>query len=394
MTRVGFYALVVYLLATGNAGSAETLRVALFPWVPNPEGINEIVKTHWQKRHPEVVIEFVTDLDVWDGGYDLDPPDNIDVFEIDAFMLDYFVRNNFALPLRRNMVEEIDDFYDFSLRGSMVNGQLFGIPRLSCTPMIFYRKGDAAIAGAKGVGDLFRIIGANADPSTYPPKGKGLLIDFTSGTICACYYLDCVADSKDIYSVGAPLQEISTLDRAALGRLRLFTMMAGKQQATCEECYDLRAGKFAEGYGRILIGWSERLAKMPPKAHLNIAIRSLPLADDNGVNLLFVDTLLINSTLSGRKQQLALDFANLAASVDVVIDSMLVKDETTGSPQYLLPVRRKVISDARLLKDAPLYGQLTPILEQNPRTFRLDSNVRYWLDRTKSHIRSEITVIE
>ena len=152
-----------------------------------------------------------------------------------------------------------------------------------------------------------------------------------------------------MYTVNPPLPDVSALDADVLNNLRILTRMAGKKQATCGECYDLRAGKFAQGHGRILVGWSERLAKMPPEYHSKVSIRPLPLADDNKVNLLFVDTLIVNSTLSGRRQRLALEFANLAVSADVVVDSLLVKDKDTRSPQYLLPVRRAAVRDEQRL---------------------------------------------
>jgi thiamine pyridinylase len=368
----------------------RTLNVALYPYVPSPEGIQEVIRGHWEARHPDVELRFLE----WDGGYGEDPPPEADVFEADALMLDHLVANNFAARIDLEEMDRVDDFYDFALRGSMVRGEPYGIPRLACHPVLMYRHGDAEVEVAEGIDELFRVIGEDADEAVWPPRGEGLLIDLTGGTTCACYYLDALADTLDTFSNDQPLPSASELEEGVLDRLRLLTRMAGEEQAGCEECYGQRAEQFAAGHGRALIGWTERLAKMPLATHEGIRIRPLPLADDDGVNLVFVDTLMINSTLVGERRGLAIEFAKLASSPAVMVETLLVKDEETGSPQYLLPVRRSVMEDRRLRGEAPLYRQLEASLEDRPRAFRLGPGARYWLERTKGAIRSAITDLD
>jgi len=381
---------LLFVGAECPAGTQETkpatLRVALFPYVPYPKGMERTIAAHWACVHPDVSLKFVE----WDGGYGDDPGDGVDVFETDALALDYLVQNNFAARIALDDVEEIDDIYDFALRGSMVRGELYGIPRLSCTPVLIYRRGDRDVESAKSIEDLHRVLGDCRWSSVYPPKGQGLLIDFTGGTTCAGFYLDARADETGIYSVGQALPASDDLEKKTLRRLGLLTRMAGRRQAACEACYDKRPLHFANGYGRIMIGWSERLAKMPRPSHADVRVRPLPLADSNAVNLLFVDTLVVNSTLRGRQRRLALEFANLAASERVVVESFLAQHPETKSPQYLLPVRRSVLRSERLLADAPLYADLRVLLESSPRAFRLGPNGRYWLARSKAYIREEI----
>lgn len=167
--------------------------------------------------------------------------------------------------------------------------------------------------------------------------------------------------------------------------------MAGKNHALCEDCWDKRAPWFGEGYGRAFVGFSERLAKIPANVHKDLSIRPLPLADSDAVNLLFVDSLAINSLAEGRRRELALEFINLACSKSVVAEAFLVKDSETGNPQYLLPVRKSVMSDEQFLKAAPMYAELAPVLANNPRPFRIGPNVRQWLDSTKKLIQAAIT---
>ena len=95
----------------------EPITVALYRYVPNPAGMEDVIRKRWQARNPGVKVKFVE----WDG-YVADPTDDVDVFEFDSIMLDYFVRNNFAAPLRPEDINDRDDLYDFAARGSMVDG--------------------------------------------------------------------------------------------------------------------------------------------------------------------------------------------------------------------------------------------------------------------------------
>lgn len=380
---------VFLAVALGTASEGEktiTLKVSLFQYVPSPDGIEEVVRKRWNERYPDVKLEFVK----WDG-YSEDPPADLDVFEFDSILLEYFVRNNFISPLLLGDIEDRYDLYEFALRGCMVDGVCYSVPRIACTPMVIYRKNDAAIRKAKSIRDLYDAIGDNTTDEPKPPKNRGLMVDFTGGTTCACFYLDGVADKQKSYSVLPPLPNADQLDETVLSNLQLLTKMAGKKHVSCDDCYNKRGPWFGEGYGVAFVGWSERLAKIPSRAHKDIAVRSLPLADANSVNLFFVDALAINSLLDGKKRELAIRFANLAALSPVVLESLLVKDKDTGNPQYLLPVRKSVILDKDLLRAAPLYSDLAAVLSDNPRTFRIGANVRQWLDATKKQIRTAIT---
>ena len=298
--------------------------------------------------------------------------------------------SNYAAHIDLEEVENIDDIYDFALRGSMVHGKLYGIPRIACRPVLFYRSDDKEIEEAKGILEIFDIVGGtNSDTKTLP-KGEGLFIDLTGSTTCAALYLDSLADSLNAYSVEQELPASNRLDGSVVGNLRLLTEMAGIKQATSEKLYGKRAGKFAEGYGRIMIGWTERLAKMPKASHDKVKIRRLPLADDDDENLMFVDTLVINSTLTGKQRELAIKFANFVSSAEVVAKTFLVTDPDTKSPQYLLPVRNSFFEIDEVKSQAAKYTELKAILDATPRTMRLPGNARIWLARNKDTIQSKI----
>ncbi len=363
----------------------DPLRVSLFKWVPSPKAIERIVEATWSAKHPDVLLEFVE----WDG-YEQDPPPDLDVFEYDAIFLEYMVRRNYAAPLPLDEIEDWEDISDFARRGCMVDGTLYGIPRIACTPVLFYRKGDEEIEKAESITDLLAVLGVSRDLVKEPREGRGLLIDLTGETTCSCFYLDAAADLSGEYSSSTDYPAWSHLDPDALRNVGLLTLMAGKKQALYENWDGQRARWFARGLGRAFIGWTERLSKMPVGALDQVSIRPLPLASGNTVNLLFVDLLSINSTLVGDRRRLAIEFANMAASAEVVTQSFLVKEDTTGSPQYLIPVRKSVLADPRLIEEAPLYTQLREIWT-NAQTFRMNASARHWLRRYKGQIRSIVT---
>lgn len=200
MTRLtlwGVTVLVALFVAPAVANDdATVLKVSLFRYVPNPKGIEAVVEKRWHERHPDVKVEFVK----WDG-YKEDPPSNLDVFEFDSIMLEYFVRNNFVSPLRLDEIQGRDDFYEFAFRGGMVDGVCYAVPRIACTPLLFFRKGDASVQNASSISDLHAALGDNPCLDVKPLKNHGLMIDLSGGTTCGCFYLDAVADKLKSYSV-------------------------------------------------------------------------------------------------------------------------------------------------------------------------------------------------
>ena len=89
LTIVGFAALSE--AADPPAAKQRPLCVALFPYVPDQKLIQEVIARRWKERHPDIPLEFV-DGAAFDS-YKQDPPDDLDVFEIDAIGLDYYARN-------------------------------------------------------------------------------------------------------------------------------------------------------------------------------------------------------------------------------------------------------------------------------------------------------------
>lgn len=379
------------------AAKQRPLRLALFPYVPNQKLIQEVISRRWNVRHADISLEFV-DGTAFDS-YKQDPPDDLDVFELDAIGLDYYARNSFLSPLGQDEVLDSEDILDFAWKGSLIDGRAYAVPRLACTYVLIYRKDDIAVRDAVGLTGVHKVLGdgpkklPEGQKEPVPEENKGLLIDMSGGTDCACLYLDAVADVSGKYSVRPKLPTALDLDTGGLGDLKLLARIAGKPQALFAEPYDApprRPAWFGSGKGRAFVGYSERLYHIPKDGHDKLAVRDLPMADQNQVNDLFIDVLGVNANLRGNRRKLAVELANLCAAKETVLECLLPNGDKPS--QYLLPVRKSVLADKDLLAKAPLYRDLGAILDPktNPRTFRIGPEYRDWLDLNKRLIQSRL----
>ena len=362
----------------------QPLRVALFRYVPDREHIRKVVQERWNKLDTGVELDLAKYKE-WDC-YSESPPDDLDVFELDAINLDHLVRGNWVSPLTESEIENPEDILNFAWKACLMDGRLYGVPRLACTFVLFYRAGDNEIADAKSLEDLARLIGDTPDTLENPEPNRGMLINLRSGTDCACLYLDVQMDSSGIYSSSPVLSPADSLEKDGLGSLTLLRRMAGKNLGLHKES-DVpdRPKWFAQGFGRVLVGYSERLYFMPKESHAKIHARELPLAKTNAVNLFFVDLLAVNPLVRGERRKLAMTFINLCTSSETVTACLMPATDAEPS-QYLLPVRRSVIENRELLKAAPLYRDFGEMLCDRPVAFRMGPDARRWLDSERKLI--------
>jgi thiamine pyridinylase len=375
---------VVFIAFQGVSAADKPLRVSLFPYVPDGALIRNVIKTRWDALNTGVDLDLTT-YSQWDC-YSTDPPADLDVFETDSIMLDYFVHNNNAATLSPEAVSASEDFFDFAWTGSMVDGRLYGVPRLLCTNVLFCRKGDAEIEAATSLYDIYKRLGNSSDAADCPQANKGMLIDMKGGTTCACLYLNAEEDLAGAYQLFPQLPRADALDAKGTGNVVLLLKMAGRKQALhVDPPVPDRAAWFSQGFGRVYAGYSERLYFMDPASHANVRVRSLPLAKKT-VNLFFVDMLCINTTVRGKRRDLAMKLIDLCTSADVAKACLM---PSNGKPsQYLLPARESLYTDAQLIAAAPLYSDLLAIVKTNPGTFRLGPDGRRWLTTEKPLIQA------
>lgn len=365
------------------------LRASLFPYVPNGDYIRGVVKKRWDALNTGVELDLEKYKD-WDN-YTETPPDDLDVFELDAINLDHLVRNNWIAPLDAAEADRAEDMLDFAWKGCLVDGRLYGLPRLACTNALFYRKGDDEVAKAQGIADLYKLLGDSPDAADAPEPNKGLLIDLKGGTNCACLYLDAVADNGGGYSLNPTLPSADSLDKPGLDSLTLLAKMAGRKQALHKDPTQApdRPKWFAEGKGRCYVGYSERLYFMPKETHDGMRVRALPLGKGNAVNLYFVDLLSVNSLARGERRKAAVKLLNLCTSAETVKECLMPSGDGKSS-SYLLPTRRSVLEDKDLLAAAPLYKDLAASINDKAVAFRLGPDGRRWLASDKKLIQARL----
>jgi thiamine pyridinylase len=163
--------LVLSLLLLCAAKRGVTLRVAVYPYVPDRIRFQQAVEAQWAARHLEVQLDFVP----WDG-YAEDPPEDLDVFVYDAVFFYDFLEKGYLLPIPDGEIRDIEDFIPCALAACRVDGTAYALPQLLCTNLLYTRKGDAELSGVKNLSELYRIIGDSPQASGPSSVGEGLLL--------------------------------------------------------------------------------------------------------------------------------------------------------------------------------------------------------------------------
>lgn len=216
----GFAALLVLLLMPLLA-LAETLQVALYPWVPDMARFKQAVRSEWVRLHPDVALNFI-EGDIWDGGYDKQPPAEADVFVFDAMYLEYFRSQHWLEPLAEGEIADRADFFPYAIQGVQSGGQYYGIPQLGCASVLFYRADDEALSRAKTLSEMKQTLAQCTYSSEIPPDRRGLMVDMSGSTTDAALYLDTAHSLSGTYPLPLPEQ----LNPTAVGNLRQVLAMA------------------------------------------------------------------------------------------------------------------------------------------------------------------------
>lgn len=389
LVLIGLVTLSLLLASTfrhtySSAAPAETLNIALYPYVPRLDQFQRVVSSAWNKDHPTIALNYVS----WDC-YSADPPDNLDVFVFDGIFLDYFVSKGYLAPLTQRDIEGFGDFLDYAVRDSKVNNTYYGIPQLGCGNLLFYRHGDQALAHAKTLDQVFHAIGRCTDPSIPPPQGKNMLVDLSGGTTDSCLYLETEQDVQNRYTPSPPLPPADQLDPRAVSNLQSLVIQGCKEQVGYSSTNQYqRAAWFGAGLGRAAIGFTESMSAMGD-ARKTVAFKLMPLANETAVHLFYIDLAGVNSkVVDPTRKSLALALANLVASSNVLAASF-GPTEGYDYPQYLMPVRKSVFAALRQID--PIYQRMFDLVSKsNPHMFRIGPNSKPWLSANKAGIRQKI----
>jgi thiamine pyridinylase len=381
-----FLGLVPIAKATATNGP-QSLTVGLYPYVPRLAQFEAAIRAQWAEIEPGVALNFLPTSE-WDGGYSNDPPQDADVYVFDGMFFAYFRAQNWLEPLAADEIQNLGDFVPYAIAGVKVDAQYYAIPLLGCANILFYQKGDAALANATTLSEVHDALSQCTFTSEIPPDRRGLMVDLAGGTSNAAMYLDTEHAITGVYPLPLPWNQ-SQIDPNAMANAQLLLKMASFWNGTTDlpNPYG-RAAWFNQGYGRAYVGFTESMSQLAPDMRSQIGFKVMPLADADNRPLFYADVIGVNtSTVTRGTRALAVKLANVMAASDTVVAS-IGADSANPYPQYLMATRPSVFQS--LGQQFPIYNDMYALTQTNPIMFGLNAQARQWLTAMKNTIRGDV----
>jgi len=378
---------IALALATPTAWAQQSLTVALYPYVPRPAQFETAIRAAWTQIQPNVQLNFIDDLSVWNGGYDTNPPPQADVYVFDAMYFEQFRANNFLVSMAPNEIQNAADFLSYARDAVIVGGNYYAIPQLGCANILFYNVNDAPVANATTLDKLKTALNQCTFTSEIPPDRRGLMLDMAGRTTNATLYLDIAHSENGIYPLPQPAQPNASyiVDQKTILNVSSYEDITSQNP----NAY-VRGVWYSQGYGRAFMGFTETMSNMTPAALSSVGFKVMPLSNTTGNRALFyVDAVGINTTSVQRgTRNLAVQLGNLIASTAVVVASFEAP-QAGANPQYLMSVRHSAFQS--LGQRYPIYQQMYQLAKtSNPLAFKLDQNAKSWVTATAGVIRSQV----
>jgi thiamine pyridinylase len=380
-------ALALTVASASTASLAQSLTVALYPYVPRIDQFQSAITTAWQQVQPNVPLTFINDMTVWDGGYNTNPPAQADVFVFDAMFFDQFRAQNNLDAMAPNEVQNAADFLAYARDAVIVNNTYYAIPQLGCANILFYDTNDQPVANATTLGQLQTALNQCTFTSKIPPDRRGLMLDMAGRTTNATLYLDVAHSVTGVYPLPQPQQP----DPTYIADQKTMLNISSYWNITADDpnAY-IRGVWYSQGYGRAFMGFTETMSNMTPQALAAIGFKVMPMSNTTTNRPLFyVDAIGVNTTTAQRNTRaLAVQLANVIASTEVVVNSFRSNGPNTN-PQYLMSVRNSVFQ--QLGQTYPIYQRMYQLAQQsNPLAFKLDANARTWTSTAGGTIRTAV----
>ncbi len=377
MLKISLITLFLFI----NLVQAQTVKVALYPYVPRIEQFKTAISEQWKQTHPDDKIVFISD---WDGGYNQNPPDEADIFVFDALFFEYFLANGFLEPMTAKDISDIDDFIEYAIEGVKLKENYYAIPQLGCTNILYYREGDSEVDQADSIKELNSILGECTYTSQIPPYNIGLMLDMKSGSTNASFYLDIAHRNDGKYPL--PLPTVNTLNQKVIDSMRTMLKIASYENATQDTPQDYGRGRwYSKGYSRAFIGYTEHMSAMSEETRKGLNFKLLPMFKTNAKPLFYADVIGVNPKSKERgTKELSIELANLMASKETMLASIgpYYKNST---PQYLISVRQSVLKT--LGEKFPIYKKIESMIsEKEPILFKLGVGSKEWFDVTQDDI--------
>jgi len=389
-------AIVLGAILLSAGAQAQTLNVALYPYVPRIDQFQAAITAAWSKVHPEVQLNFLKSevwrdghyVKVWDGGYEKDPPKEAHVYVFDAMFFEQFRTNNFLEAMKPSEIENPGDFLPYARQAVIVDGNYYAIPQLGCANILFYNVNDTPIANATTISQLQSATNQCTYTSEIPPDRRGLMLDMHGPVTNASLYLDIAHSVNGTYPLPQPTQPDATFigDQKTMVNISSFWNINSKNP----DGY-IRGVWYSQGYGRAFMGFTETMSEMTPEALATINFKVMPLSNTTTKQpLFFVDAVGVNkpNVVNPVIRALAVELANLIAATGTVVASF-EGTSPNQNPQYLMSVRESVFQN--LEKRYPIYGRMHSLAQaSNPLAFKLNASARTWLNEAGTKVSQQV----
>jgi thiamine pyridinylase len=334
------------------ASDAITLRVALYPYVPERYALFALLAQGFQRRNPGVTLDLVEvdpAKDHYAGGL---VAIDADIYEIDTILLDEVIAANKIAPLDL----PLGGFAPESVAAVTRNGVVYALPHWLCGNFLFYRKDVAAVRDAATWDDLVRALNR---------RRESIFVDLFGHLTLGEWYITMLAEKSGLAAAQAEVLGSHAPDADAVAALE--TILAGCPTGYCRsEAMHERPGfyarAFVHGAAAAYVGYSETIHYgmqeiidncRPGSGCLgadDIAVRGLPslVAGSPARGIGWVDGLAMAAALTGAKEAAALAFLSFATSVEGY--RAVLEPRGLEAPRYLLPARTGLS-----LTDTPLY---------------------------------------
>jgi thiamine pyridinylase len=315
----------------------------LYPFVPEHKELFASIKKSFEATHPGVAVEMI---DLSTNYYDETKPRAItnteaDVLEIDSVFMDDFIAGRIQ-PLPKSLIPADGTMLPVAASAAQSDGVWYGVPHWACAHYLFFARGDP-LGTATTLDDIEREIGAN------PPHGRGLLADLKGKLTLGELYVQAADE------VHSP----STLDPNAVNALKRARILCEPKFCRSAEYHRIDgfyARQFADGGGRALLGYSERLYYVAQESHdIEVDVIPMSLAQRREARLAWVDSLAISKACVDRCLSDAAAFIQFATDRAQVEKGLI--SSATGLPRYVLPALEFFYTDAGFLARMPLYAK-------------------------------------
>lgn len=344
---------MVWGASSSHATEAITLRVALYPYVPDRYSVFALLAREFQRRNKGVTVELVEvppDQEYYNGGL---AALDAHVYEVDSILL------SDMLPKLAPLSIPLADFSPEAVEAVTRNGLTYAVPHWLCGNFLFYRRGNAGIRDAVTWADLIKQLDLSNSP---------LLIDMFGRLTLGELYITLLADRVGVDAAQAAIMSSDVPDPAVVADLTAILAVCPTGFCRSDSLHT-RTGYYARAFIRgqaaAYVGYSESvhyaLQEQIDNCGLgtscllpsDIAVRRLPTIStttkSEGIG--WVDGLALSANLDASETATALKFIEFATSADAY--KLILQPGWMEAPRYLLPARTSLTFGS----DTPLYSE-------------------------------------